>query len=135
MAYFIHNYNFRACIGQAQIGFMKVSGIERTIETFTYAEGGLNDLVHVFPNRVKNAGTLHFESGFVQGNLSPFLHVGVGFDTMRIEVLNTARKPVRYYTFKNLVVTKWELGELDAKQSEILVERFEVTYGEVYVGT
>lgn len=135
MAYFIHNYNFRVCIGRDQISFMKVSGIERAIETFTYAEGGLNDLVHVFPNRVKNAGTLHLETGFVQGQISPFLHVGVGFDTMRIEVLNTARNPVRSYTFKNLVVTKWELGELDAKQAEILVERFDVTYGEVYVGT
>lgn len=135
MANLLYNYNFKVSIGQSVLGFRKISGIARNMEVFTYAEGGLNELVHVFPDRMKSAQSVHLESGILLGSVSPLHHIGVGIDCMRVEVLNAARITQRVYTFKNLVITKWEVSEVNAMQADVLIETFEVVYGEVYVGT
>lgn len=133
MAQLVFNYNFKVTVQNVQLGFTKISGIARNMEAFTYTEGGLNEMVHVFPNRVKNAGTLHMEAGVVLGATSPFLRIGTGIETMRIDVLTRKRRIAKTYIFKNLVITKWELGELDASSAGVLIDKFEVMYGEVYV--
>lgn len=134
MATLVYNFNFRVIISGAQISFMKISGIERNVEVFTYAEGGLNEIVHVFPGRVKQAGVLHLETGVAAQAISPFIHTGQAIDEMRIEVLNAARKVTGSYVFKNLVISKWSVSDLDARSGDVLIDRFDVTYGEVYVG-
>lgn len=134
MATLVFNYNFKVSLGSIEMGFQKVSGIGRNIEVCTIKEGGLNGMVHVFPDRVNQAGVLHLESGVVLEAYSPLLHIGTSIDTMRIDVLNQARKSVRVYHLKHLVITKWELSDFTAAQSEILIDRFDLAYGEVYVG-
>ena len=124
-------YAFRVWAGKTEFGFSKVSGLARETETFTYQEGGLNDRVHVLRGAVKNADTLRLERGVYAGNDFPFYLVGERLkNTMRIEIWNPANqvRSDKVYLLSGLIVKIWEVGELDALQNAVLIDRFELSY-------
>lgn len=129
---------FRVRLGDKEFGFSKVSGLQREIETFTYQEGGLNDQVHIFPGAVKNGGTVHLERGSYAGEQFPFYFVGERLKVpMLIEVYRSSdwQKVDKSYTLDGLVVKKWEVGEMDAMQNALLIDRFELGYENLAVLT
>lgn len=123
---------FRVKLGEGHtFGFSKISGLQLERPTVTYQEGGLNDHVHVFPGPAKNCGTVRLERGAYAGELFPFYAVGEPLaQEMRIEIWNPADRTRldKCYTLKGLTVKKWELGELDALQNLLLIDRFELDY-------
>ena len=125
------SYLFRVRVGQSEFGFSKVSGLQQESDLVTYQEGGLNDRVHVLPGVVKNCGTVRLERGAYAGEFFPFYLAGERLSVpMRIEICNPAdmKKSVKAYSLVGLVVKKWEVGDLDALQSVVLVDRFELSY-------
>lgn len=124
-------YQFHVYLGLLEFGFSKVSGLQRGRETVTYQEGGLNDRVHVLPGPAKTCGTLRLERGIYLGTPLPFYLTGEKLDcSMRIELRGWEPIPLlgKSYLLTGLVVKRWEVGELDALQNGIAVDRFEVDY-------
>ena len=122
---------FRVRLGVMEFGFSKVSGLQREIETVTYQEGGLNDQVHIFPGAVKNGGTVHLERGSYAGEYFPFYFVGERLLVpMFIEIYcpSDQRKVDKLYALYGLMVKKWEIGEMDAMQNTLLIDKFELSY-------
>lgn len=141
-------YTFRVWIGQTEYGFSKVSGLSRESEAVIYQEGGLNNRVHVLPGIVKNPGVLRLERGAYVGKEFPFYLAGERLsETLRIDIRpplppkkkgeqkgQTAAKPKgKVYALTGLWVKKWEVGELDALQNTLLIDRFELNYDYIYI--
>lgn len=129
-------YSFHVWLGPLEFGFSKLSGLSREAETTTYQEGGLNDRVHVLRGPVKNCGTLRLERGAYAGEFFPFYLAGERLAIpMRIEIHGPdGMGPLgKIYTLTGLVVKKWEVGDLDALQNTLLIDRFEVNYEYMHI--
>ncbi len=129
-------YAFRIFLDAQEFGFSRVSGLGREVEAVVYQEGGLNDRVHVLRGAVKNCGTLRLERGAYAGEYFPFYLAGERLGVpMRIEVRpgGGGNLSGKIYTLAGLVVRKWEAGELDAVQSAILIDRFELDYEYLHI--
>ncbi len=129
-------YNFHVRIGVMEFGFSKASGLQRQADPILYQEGGLNDRVHVLPGPVKKCGTLHLERGVYAGEYFPFYLVGERLAVpLRLEIWNQANSMLggKVYTLTGLVVEKFEVGEMDATHSNLLIDRFDLNYEYLYV--
>ncbi len=132
----LSSYNFHVRLGVFEFGFSKVSGLQRETEPFTYQEGGLNDRIHVLPGPVKNCGTLRLERGAYAGEYFPFYLVGEKLTVpLRLEIWNEANSMLggKVYTLVGLVVKKFEVGDMDAMQNTLLIDRFELNYESMYI--
>lgn len=126
-------YRFSIIVNDIEMGFQRVSGIVREAGIETYQEGGLNDRVHIFPKQGGEA-VLSLERGVYRGDKLPFYLVGERLGSLHLSVLNSEGTPLKSYMFSNILVKKWEVGEMSAQNSEVLIERFEVCYEEFYAG-
>lgn len=129
-------YTFHVWLGNLPFGFSKVSGLSREIETTVYQEGGVNDRVHVLRGPVKTSGILRMERGAYAGEYFPFYLVGERLmQPMRIEVRSPEFLHLlgKFYTVTGLIVKKWEVGEMDAQQNMLLIDRFELSYEYIYI--
>lgn len=122
-------YRFNVFLNKTVMGFQKVTGINREIETEVYREGGLNNMVHVFPKACGGERVLRMERGAYGGVGHPFCMVGERIDgNLSLMVLDGLGKPVKKYLFMGLLVKRWEVGELSADQNGLLIDCFEVCY-------
>lgn len=129
-------YNFHVRIGLLEFGFTKASGLQREAEPVTYREGGLNDRIHVLPGPVKSCGTLRLERGAYAGESFPFYLVGEKLTVpLRLEIWNEANSMLggKVYTLVGLVVKKFEVGDMDASQNTLLIDRFDISYEYMHV--
>lgn len=125
-------YRFCIIVNGVNMGFRMVSGIAREAGIETYQEGGLNDRVHIFPKPGGEAG-LSLEKGVYYGDRLPFYLVGERLDSLYLSVLSNEGKPLKSYMFSGVLVRRWEVGEMSAENSGVLIERFEVSYEEFYL--
>jgi len=132
MSYPLTAFRFRVILGAKDFGFSKLSGLGRERPSTTYQEGGLNDCVHVFPGPAAACGTVRLERGVYavpDGTPLPFYLVGERLkEPMDIELWSGGEQVEKSYCLSGLVVKKWEVGELDALQSTLLIDRFELDY-------
>lgn len=131
-------FQFHVRLDDLEFGFSKVSGLSRGIEPVVYQEGGLNDRVHVFPGPVKACGTVRLERGVYQGERIPLYLVGMRLNApMRIEVWkqDNPKNGGKVFTLTGLVVKKWEVGDLDALQNSLLIDRFDLDFEHLGLST
>lgn len=122
-------YRFIVYLNEMVLGFQKVTGMNREIETFVYHEGGLNTMVHVFPKECTGERILRMEKGAYGGVGHPFCMVGEKLEgNLSLMVMDNFGIPLKSYLFTGLLVKKWEVGELSAEQSGLLIDHFEVCY-------
>lgn len=129
-------YAFRIWIGQEEYGFSKISGLSREAEATVYQEGGLNDRVHVLPGMVKAPGVLRLERGAYVGKAFPFYLAGEQLgEALRIDVRppGSSKEKGKVYALTGVWVKKWEVGELDALQNTLLIDRFEINYDRLHI--
>lgn len=125
----IPGYRFIVFLNNIIMGFQKVSGISREVETETYHEGGMNTSVHVFPKYCSSERILHMEKGVCRGAEHPFCMTGARLEgPLNLIVMDNQGIPLKSYLFTGLVLKAWEVGELSADQNSILTNRFEVSY-------
>lgn len=128
-SYPLAGYQFRVSIDGVEMGFSRADGVQHEIETQTYQEGGLNDRVHVLIAPCKTEHILRLEKGAYQNVFCPFYLAGERLKSaLRLEVLNDAGEIAKVYTLTNILVKKWEVGELNASQNSILIDKFELSY-------
>lgn len=125
----IPGYRFIVFLGNIIMGFQKVSGISREVETETYHEGGMNTSVHIFPKYCSSERILHMEKGVCKGLEHPFCLTGVRLEgPLNLIVMDNKGIPLKSYLFTGLILKSWEVGELSAEQNSILTNSFAVSY-------
>lgn len=131
----IPGYRFAVFLNDIVMGFQKVSGISREVETETYHEGGLNTSVHIFPKYCSKERILRLEKGTCRGVEHPFCFIGDKLEgPLNLIVMDHVGNPLKSYLFTGLILRMWEVGELSAEQNSILTDRFEVSYEDFSVG-
>lgn len=121
-----------AVSGLALGGFSECSGLESTLETIDYLEGGANDRVHRFPTRLSYSNiTLRRGVGFSE-DLWLWHHEFIeGKGTRRdglIILQNDLNVPIKIWTFKNGLPIKWTGPTLNAQASELSIEALEIAH-------
>jgi len=130
----IPGYRFVVYLNGLVMGFQKVSGMVREIETEVYREGGLNTMVHVFPKYCEAQQILRLEKGIYGGVGHLFYMVGCEIPgALNLVVMDNLGRPLKSYLFTGLIVKKWEIGELSAEQNSLLIDHFEISYEEFQV--
>lgn len=124
-------YHFAVRVYDTIFGFQEISGIEKSMETEVYEEGGRNDRVLLFPKRASKAATLTMKKGISQGGEPPFISVGEYIPTLSLEVYDHDAKTIlKTYTFQDLLITKWDVSEMKAQEGLLLINTFEIAYGD-----
>jgi len=118
--------------GLALGGFSECSGLESTLETVDYLEGGVNDRVHRFPSRMAY-GTVTLRRGVGFSEDLWLWHQAFldGKGTRRdglIVLQNELRVPIKIWTFRRGLPVKWTGPTLNARASELSIEALEIAH-------
>jgi phage tail-like protein len=116
-------------------GFSECSGLEMSLKTEDYRQGGENGTVRHFPTRVEwsaitlkkgIAGTAlwDWQYGFVEGR-------GKRRDGV-IVLLNALHLPTNVWTFRRGLPTKYTAPQLNATQNAVAIESLEITHEGLY---
>lgn len=131
----LSNNKFIVTIGPLLTSFSKISGISKSVDYETREEGGRNDFVHVIRKNTNiQSNILTLEKGV--GRFNPLILSSNGMIKMgtkiplpgTIIVLNNYNVISKVYGFEDIRIMKWEVSELDAKGSEILLDRVELIH-------
>lgn len=113
-------------------GFSECSGLESTLETFDYLEGGVNDRVHRFPTRFSYSNiTLKRGVGFGEDLWLWHQEFVEGRGKRRdglIILQNEFQAPIKIWTFSRGLPVKWTGPTLNAQASEISIETLEIAH-------
>jgi len=102
-------------------------------------EGGVNDYVHVLQKPYTSPHKLIFERGVCESDilskLTPLL-VGkkLPFSGI-ISVKDYRGETIASYSFKDPIILRWEIGDLDALENKVLLEKLEVAHSGISVST
>lgn len=121
---------FRVAIGPVLYSFSKVTNLSDTVEYEPYQEGGINDYPQLLKKPKTQMETLILEKGVRVGSKDiPMraLTTGVWVAAVVIMVMKHGRV-VKSYFFEQGVITKWELGELNALGKDILIKRVVIAH-------
>lgn len=130
----VPGYRFEVFLDSLIMGFQKVTGMSREVETEVYHEGGLNTEVHIFPKAFSGERVLRMEKGAYSGEGHIFCMPGERLDgVLNLVVMDNQGNALKSYIFTGLLVKKWEVGELSAEQNSILIDSFEVCYEDFFV--
>lgn len=127
-----------------EAGFQEVSGISTEMSTDTINEGGENRFSHKVPARISNNSNLVLKRGLVAPS-SIFgdwcrSHLSQGLNAVskrkKIEPKNIivhlldaeTQKPLMSWAFARAYPVKWEISNLNAKESNMVVETLTLTY-------
>jgi phage tail-like protein len=131
--YALHHFSVELEIeGLVEAIFTEVTGLQAEIEEFTYTEGGVNDMVHHLPVRVKfphlilkrgmteSGGLWKWYKKTMQGevdrkNISVFLHGPDG-------------SKVHQWNFQNAFPVKWSGPDLKADGNAVAIESLEIAH-------
>lgn len=117
-------------------GFSECSGIEMTMKTEDYKEGGNNGAVLRFPNRVE-WGALTLKKGLGSGSTLWDWHYGfaVGKGKRRdglIILLNDQHVPNNIWFFRRGLPTKYSGPQLNAAQNSVAIEAIEIAHEGIF---
>jgi phage tail-like protein len=118
--------------GLALGGFSECSGLESTLETMDYLEGGLNDRVHRFPTRF-NYSNIVLKRGVGFGEDLWLWHQEFveGKGKRRdghIILQNELKIPIKIWSFSKGLPVKWTGPTFNATASEISIETLEIAH-------
>nr|WP_136251111.1 phage tail protein [Ningiella ruwaisensis] len=113
--------------------FSEVSGISSSLDTESVAEGGENRFVHTLPSR-PNYANLILKRGLSIGStlqdwcLNAIENLDISPAMVWVSLLNEAGEPLMTWSFHGAYPVKWEVADLNAQQSQVLIETLELSY-------
>lgn len=126
-------------------GFTQISGLGVELEYDTIRSGGYNSQVYHLPKGVRRGGmTLKrglapYSSPLMQWCLKTVSGSLFAMPMTLIVMLldkNPSNPPVMIWMIYNAIPVKWQIDELDAKKSEIVIESIELVFSNMdVVGT
>lgn len=113
--------------------FQKVSGLAAEIDVVSRKEGGQQLYEHRLPNGA-SYGVLHLERGFAVA--SPLnIEFQLAFSAMQflpgnaiVTLFAESGVPLRAWTFIKTYPVKWSTSELDATDSDVVIDTLELAY-------
>ena len=113
-------------------GFSECSGLEMSLKTEDYEEGGSNGTVLHFPKRI-NYANLRLKRGAALSDELWRWHYGFveGRGRRRdgtITLLDDERKPVAVWQFRRGLPVKWTGPSLNATQNQVAIEELEIAH-------
>jgi phage tail-like protein len=113
-------------------GFTECSGLESTLETFDYLEGGVNDQVLRFPTRMSYSN-ITLKRGVGLGETLWLWHQdfieGKGKRRDGFIILqNEMRIPIKIWSFLRGIPVKWTGPSLNAQASAVSIEALEIAH-------
>lgn len=123
------NYDFIVYLGENSYGFSKVSNLSAELEYESVGEGGrnLSPLLFVKPKGKQDVLSLERGVRLTPEGVSLTLDTGTHIEGGIISTL-MGGDPALVYTFDEGLVTKVELGNLDAMGRDILIEKMEIAH-------
>lgn len=124
---YLNNGVFSVKLYGMELSFSRVSGIGGTQEFDTYPEGGGGPVL--LPKPRTSAGTLTFERGMTSEKWagSACFTAGVAINDIEISVIKNGAV-IQSYEVDDAIVTAWELGELNALASGVLIKKFTLSH-------
>lgn len=115
-----------------ELGFSKISGLGDSVEYDSYLEGG--GRMHLLYRPASSAGTITLEKGIsaVDQRLLRLLRPGADISGLTIE-LQKHEKTVESYYIESGMLVSWQLGELDAMSSAVVVKTFTIAHTGIQV--
>ncbi len=126
------NNRFLVSIGPLLMSFAKITNISDSLETEAIQEGGNNWSPQLLIKPKTAAQTLVLERGVQTGSPSILLSIGSQVEVGTIMIMGQNRLPSKAYAFDSGLVTKWEIGELDAMGKDILIKKLEISHSGLY---
>ena len=120
-------------IGDNDFRFREVSGLSMEMEEETYTEGGENRFTHKFPVRARYQD-LVLKRGLLTDSIvldwckNAIQNFEIDPATVWVTLLNEEHEPLQTYTFVNAWPKKLDISNLNAENSEIVVETMELAY-------
>jgi phage tail-like protein len=117
----------------AECAFQEVKGINVSLETKTYEEGGVLDYSHKLPVRAKY-DNLELKRGFLHGSsLLTWVNDAVRNFTftpklMQVFLLNELGNELVMWSFGNAYPVAMKISEFKAQDNSIVVETIEIAY-------
>jgi phage tail-like protein len=121
------------------VRFQEVSGLNMTIETEAYQEGGENRFAHRFP-KPPTFANLTMKRGMLIGSLlAEWFRLAIEnfeFDPKDVTVIlmNENHEPLEYWTFIKAYPVKWNVDPFNAQDGKIVFESIELAYQYFYRG-
>ena len=114
-----------------EIGFQKVSGLSREVEVIEYMEG-MQDRAYKLAGR-ESVGEVTFERGMyadssLQTYYEKILNNTSARYTIDIEILDRTKVIRRKFTLSECWFSKYEIGDLDATSSDVIIETLTVQF-------
>lgn len=120
--------------GDVDSRFQSVSGLTMELETESLKEGGENRYEHVLPKRARYPA-LVLKRGLVKDSKLLTQWCNDAFQSLiikpvdiTISLLNENHEPLMTWNVKHAWPVKWNLSELNAEQSNLAIETFELQY-------
>ena len=120
-------------VTENDIRFQSVSGLNAEMGTEDLIEGGENRFVQKLPTRAKYPNLI-LKRGMLQGSalIKWFKDATENhkFDpiTINVALLNEMHVPLATWNFIGAYPVKWEISNLDATRSEVVVDTIEIAY-------
>ena len=112
----------------ADVRFQEVSGLNVSIETEAYQEGGENRFMHRHPKPVSYQN-LVLKRGMLIGWFTDAIE-GFRFKptTVHVILLDETHAPLEKWTFVNAFPVKWNIDAFNAQDAKIVAETIELSY-------
>ncbi len=118
--------------------FIEISGIDPKVDIEEVVEGGVNGYVHQLPGVTKHSNLVLKRGYVVQDSaLATWAAQSVGSSlgtpiqtqTLNVNLLGSDGEPILTWTFQNAWPVKWEVGTLDARETNnVLTQTLEISY-------
>jgi phage tail-like protein len=117
--------------------FQEVSGLNVSLETKEIVEGGQNEYTYHLPVRAKynelvlSRGLITEGSDlsdWIEETLQGGLRDRITTRTITLHLLNEEASPLSTWTFNNAYPVKWEISNLNAERSSLVIESLTFRY-------
>lgn len=137
--HFVVNFDLEGKAGlktsdtEPDVGFQEVSGLNASIETETFQEGGENRFSHRFP-KPATYQNLVLKRGVLIGSklIKWFKDAVQGFQftpvTIRVSLLDESHKYLQTWDFINAYPVKWNIDAFNSQDGKIIAETIEISY-------
>lgn len=130
------NNRFLMTVGPVLLSFARITNISHALETEQIQEGGCNWAPEVLIKPASRAETIVLERGIQTGAASvaaeKLLGLGNYILAATIMVMGPGGTVSKVYGFEEGMVTKWEVGGLDAMGKDILIRKLEISHSGLY---
>lgn len=115
------------------VQFQSVLGLSVDIETEEFAEGGENRFKHKFPIRSKFPNLVLKRGMVTDSDLIKWCRNAIEsfqFEPvdLTVKLLNEKHEPLVTWNVVHAYPVKWEVAELNAEESKVMIETIELAY-------